>query len=769
MRNIALPRPFGAPIAALGLAAIGYACSDSQSPEAAPVIALSGAALEFSSLQLAANPVAQTIQISNTGGGTLQWSITDNADWVELSPVSGTGPGTVSIAVNTAGLSAGTHLATLTVSSTGASNTPVTASITLALEEAPRIVLSATTVSFNATEGGGDPAPHPIALSNGGGGTLDWTVTDDADWLTVTPSSGSGAATLAAAAAISDLEAGAYEGTVTISAPGSSNTPAIMVVNLSIAPQQQIVLSSGFLFVETAIGDPIPKTESVELTFFPSVPVSIGSSPWTATATSNRITVSPTAGTSAATLTIAMNSAGLTSGTYVDTVRVDAPGATNTPQYIRVTQLASSPYLRASPCCPDFDAVEGGEKPSNQTTTLTTNLSSLNWTAVSDESWLTVSPTSGTAPAELTLAVDNTGLTSFFQSSRTYFGNITITTDRSEVTSSTIFVSLRIHPRPFIILSPTSLFFSAVEGGPAPTPLTFDVDNGGTGTFSWAATKNSSWLSFAPASGESGTTVTVSPNTAGLTAESPTTLRSYRDTIVVSAGGISNSPVRLPVLLQITPPPRIAVLDTPVTLAATTGSATATTNTFRVRNDGGGDLPWTITGGAPWLSVSPSTHTTGAGFNSTVTASASAAELSPGTYEATLAIESASAANSPQNARVVFTVAPVYDGNWAGRTTPVDTTISFTITNNGITNISFGWGGIAACGGVVSGNTNSTFTTPIDVRSGSFTSTVGGNPITYTITGDFSSPAVASGSLTYNFSAPCGSGARTVTWSATRQ
>ena len=762
MRHIALPRPFGAPIAALGLAAIVYACSDSQSPEAAPVIALSAAALEFSSIQLAANPVAQTIQISNTGGGTLQWSIADNADWVELSPASGTGPGTVSIAVNTAGLSAGTHSATLTVSSTGASNTPVTASITLALEEAPRIVLSATTTSFNATKGGDDPAPRFIALSNGGGGTLAWTVTDDADWLTVIPSVGSGAATLSATAAISGLEAGVYEGTVTISAPGSSNTPAIVMVNLTVAPQPQIVLSSLFLFASTAIGDPIPKTESVNLTFGPTV-----SMPWTATATSNRITVSPTAGTSAATLTIAMNSAGLTSGTYVDTVRVDAPGATNTPQYIRVTQLASPPYLLASPCCPDFDAVEGGDKPSNQTTTLTTNLSSLNWTAVSDESWLTVSPTSGTAPAELTLAVDNTGLTSFFQSTRTYFGNITITTDRSEVPSSTIFVSLHIHPRPFITLSPTSLFFSAVEGGAAPAPLTFDV--GGSGTFSWTATKNSSWLSFAPASGESGTTVTVSPNTAGLTAESPTTLRSYRDTIVVSADGISNSPVRLPVLLQIAPPPRIAVLDTPVTLVATTGSATVVTETFRVRNDGGGDLPWTITGGAPWLTVSPSTHTTPAGFNSTVTASASAAELSPGTYDATLSIESASAANSPQNARVVFTVAPVYDGNWAGRTTPVDTTISFTITNNGITNISFGWGGIAACGGVVSGNTNSTFTTPIDVQSGSFTRTVGGNPITYTITGDFSSPAVASGSLTYNFSAPCGSGSRTVTWSATRQ
>jgi hypothetical protein len=63
------------------------------------------------------------------------------------------------------------------------------------------------------------------------------------------------------------------------------------------------------------------------------------------------------------------------------------------------------------------------------------------------------------------------------------------------------------------------------------------------------------------------------------------------------------------------------------------------------------------------------------------------------------------------------------------------------------------------------------FGTPINVASGSFSRTVSGVPLSYTISGTFSSETAVSGNLTLNWSQPfppvC-TGSAAVTWSATR-
>jgi immune inhibitor A len=54
----------------------------------------------------------------------------------------------------------------------------------------PEISRSPANMTFTAVEGGGDPADQTLELSNGGGGTLGWTVSDDAEWLSLSPTSG---------------------------------------------------------------------------------------------------------------------------------------------------------------------------------------------------------------------------------------------------------------------------------------------------------------------------------------------------------------------------------------------------------------------------------------------------------------------------------------------------------------------------------------------------------------------------------------------------
>lgn len=93
---------------------------------APPTIALSKSSLDFGT-----SSTSRTFAISNSGGGTLNWSVTDNRGWISVSPTSGQDSGTVTVTVSRAGKSAGTYTGTITVSDPDATNSPQTVKITL--------------------------------------------------------------------------------------------------------------------------------------------------------------------------------------------------------------------------------------------------------------------------------------------------------------------------------------------------------------------------------------------------------------------------------------------------------------------------------------------------------------------------------------------------------------------------------------------------------------------------------------------------------------
>jgi len=98
---------------------------------AGPTIGVSPASLSFNATVGGANPANQSLSITNTGGGTLNWTASDNATWLSVSPASGTAPSTATVSVNITGLAAGTYNGAITISATGASNTPVAVPVTL--------------------------------------------------------------------------------------------------------------------------------------------------------------------------------------------------------------------------------------------------------------------------------------------------------------------------------------------------------------------------------------------------------------------------------------------------------------------------------------------------------------------------------------------------------------------------------------------------------------------------------------------------------------
>ena len=121
-----------------------------------PVLQVSPASLSFNATQGGSNPAAKSFTISNSGGGTLNWTASDNVSWLNLSRTSGTAPSTVNASININGLSAGTYTGQITVSSSGAEGSPKTVAVTLVVESgegANDIVTAARTLigmNYNA-------------------------------------------------------------------------------------------------------------------------------------------------------------------------------------------------------------------------------------------------------------------------------------------------------------------------------------------------------------------------------------------------------------------------------------------------------------------------------------------------------------------------------------------------------------------------------------------------------------------------------------------
>ena len=199
-----------------------------------PVLAVAPATLSFSTVVGAASPAAKTLAVSNTGAGTLNYSVSDNAAWLSVSPASGTAPGNVSVSVNATGLAAGTYNGIVTVTSGGATGSPATIPVEFTVEPPPTLSVSPASLSFSGYTGAPNPAAKTVSVTNTGGGTLSYTASDNASWLAVTPASGTAPGTLSVSVNTAGLAQGTYNGAVTVTASGAGGSPATIPVSFSV-------------------------------------------------------------------------------------------------------------------------------------------------------------------------------------------------------------------------------------------------------------------------------------------------------------------------------------------------------------------------------------------------------------------------------------------------------------------------------------------------------------------------------------------------------
>jgi hypothetical protein len=296
-----------------------------------PAIGASPTSLTFTATQGGANPANQTLTISNTGGGTLTWSVSDTAAWLTASPTSGTGNGAVTLTATTSTLTASSYTGTVTIAATGA--TSVIIPVTFVVAAPPAIGMSPSSLSFTAQQGGGNPVAQTLNISNTGGGTLNWSATPDTTWLAASPSSATGNGTVSVSVTTGVLTAGSYPGTITLSASGASSMTIPVTFTVTAAPS--ISLSPTSLTYSATQGGSNPANQTVTLTNTGGV------ASWTVSDNASWLSVTPPSGSSSSTLTAAVNTSGLAAGNYSGTITVSATGTTS--RTVAVTLAVSAP------------------------------------------------------------------------------------------------------------------------------------------------------------------------------------------------------------------------------------------------------------------------------------------------------------------------------------------------------------------------------------------------------------------------------------------
>jgi parallel beta-helix repeat protein len=96
------------------------------------------------------------------------------------------------------------------------------------------ISLSRTEINITTTAGTTGTITETFTISNSGSGTLDWSVNDNAPWLSVNPTSGSDSGQVIVTVAPTGLSAGSYTGIVTVSSPDAFNSPQTVTVHLTV-------------------------------------------------------------------------------------------------------------------------------------------------------------------------------------------------------------------------------------------------------------------------------------------------------------------------------------------------------------------------------------------------------------------------------------------------------------------------------------------------------------------------------------------------------
>ncbi|MBN2308095.1 MAG: S8 family serine peptidase [Candidatus Hydrogenedentes bacterium] len=273
-----------------------------------------------------------TFDVANAGTGTLDWTaeVESSATWLSIaSGSSGTAPGAISLDYDE-NTSIYPRTATITVTATGASNSPIEVTVEQDGIPAPELSVTPAVRSVAYTAG-----TTSFGVENLGTGTMTWSAISNETWLSVlAPGSGEDSGTFVVQFTENPWTS-VRQGTITVIAAGAVNSPATVTVSQSANPSLSLSVTPSSRSVSSAAGS----------TTFSVANTGGGTMDWYADvdASSTWLTItSDDSGTNSGTLVIAYESSSSTSG-RTGYITVTAPGAANSPRTVSVVQSCAAP------------------------------------------------------------------------------------------------------------------------------------------------------------------------------------------------------------------------------------------------------------------------------------------------------------------------------------------------------------------------------------------------------------------------------------------
>jgi uncharacterized protein (TIGR03437 family) len=205
-------------------------------------LSLSPSSMAFAAIVGQSESVAQTLSVTSTASlaFTAAATTTSGGNWLMVTPKSGATPANLGISVNPAGLGTGTYSGNVTISSTGAPNSPQSILVTLTVTGAPTVSISPSVLNLAYQSGGSLPQAQSIAVSATSAAAFT-AVASGGSWLSVNPASGTTPANLSVTVNPAGLNPGTYNGTITVTGTnGAQGTPIVNVTLAVAAPLPSI-------------------------------------------------------------------------------------------------------------------------------------------------------------------------------------------------------------------------------------------------------------------------------------------------------------------------------------------------------------------------------------------------------------------------------------------------------------------------------------------------------------------------------------------------
>jgi hypothetical protein len=358
----------------------------------------------------------QTLAISSSGAA-LGYSVSASSTggWLSATSASGTTPGPISVTANPAGLAAGAHTGTITVTGRDASSSQQVVAVVFNVTPAdlPTLTLAPAYLAFVGQAGGTSPASQTVITSSNKA-AINYTVSavSKGSWLSAAANTGTTPGSLKITANPSGMAAGTYTGTVILSSSDAANASQAVEVSFTVtaATLPTLNILPATLSFTAHAGD-VSQPPQVAAINAGSATIHYT----TSTASASWLHATPATGSAPGSMNIAVAPAGLGPGTYTGAVTVSADGVANSPQAVFVTLTVSSkpaPKLAVSPISMSFTAQAGGKPPAGQTIAMISTGEAFGFkvTTGSSAAWLTATPGDGLTPGSITVSVNPSGL-----------------------------------------------------------------------------------------------------------------------------------------------------------------------------------------------------------------------------------------------------------------------------------------------------------------------------------------------------------------------